>query len=148
MKGVMMEMKIAVRYQSRGGNTKAVAELIAKTAGVAAEPYDVPVSDPVDLLFIGGGVYGGDIDKNLKASLKNLNPETVTAAAAFSTAGGMNGARRIAAVLKTQGIIVREEILAINLFARNHTWFGGKGSITLSDKEIKRIEDFVQKLIV
>lgn len=33
-------MKIAVRYQSRGGNTKAVAEVIANSLGVKAEAVD------------------------------------------------------------------------------------------------------------
>jgi flavodoxin len=144
----MMKMKIAVRYQSRGGNTKAAAELIAKAAGVTAESVDVPISEPVDLLFIGGGVYAWDIDKELKAYLAGLNPETVGAAAAFSTAGGMNGAKKIAAVLKTRGINVREEMLALRLLARNHTMLGGKGAgVTLSDKETKTVEDFVSKMI-
>jgi flavodoxin len=51
-------MKIAVIYHSRGGNTKIVAEAIAKAAGVSAEPIHVPLDAPVDLLLIGGGVYG------------------------------------------------------------------------------------------
>lgn len=34
-------MKTAVRYQSRGGNTKAVAEVIANSLGVKAEPVDI-----------------------------------------------------------------------------------------------------------
>ena len=59
-------MKVAVRYQTRGGNTKAVAEAIAKAAGVKAKPIDAPISEPVDLLFIGGGVYSLNIDRSPK----------------------------------------------------------------------------------
>ena len=35
-------MKTAVRYYSRSGNTKAVAEAIAEAAGVKAVPVDSP----------------------------------------------------------------------------------------------------------
>jgi len=140
-------MTIAVRYQSRGGNTKAVAEAIAKAAGVTAEPIDVPIPEPVDLLFIGGGVYAWDIDKDLKAYLEGLSPEIVTSAAAFTTAGGMNKTETIAAILKERGIRVREETLPLKFALRNHATFGGKGNFTLSDKEIQAIELFVRKMI-
>jgi flavodoxin len=43
-------MKVAVRYQTRGGNTRAVAEAIAKAAGVKAEPIYVSLREPIDLL--------------------------------------------------------------------------------------------------
>ncbi|MDR1068684.1 MAG: flavodoxin family protein [Clostridiales Family XIII bacterium] len=141
-------MNIAVRYQSRGGNTKAVAEVIARTAGVTAEPCGVPVTEPVDLLFIGGGVYKWDIDAELKAFLERLDPATVKSVAAFSTAGGMDGTKKITALLKERGITVREETLPVKVLGRNHAWLGGKGSITLSEKEVATIEDFVRKLAV
>jgi flavodoxin len=37
-------MKYAVRYQSRDGNARAVAEIIAGILGVKAEPVDRPMS--------------------------------------------------------------------------------------------------------
>jgi flavodoxin len=143
-------MKITIRYQSRGGNTKVVAEAIAtvvvgvETAGVTAETLDVPISDPVDLLFIGGGVYAWDIDKSLKDFLNNLNPETVKSVAVFSTAGGMNGSTKIAAILKARGIPVRQKTLSIKSGFRNYG--GGKGRLELSDKEKSAIETFVKQM--
>jgi len=49
-------MKVAVRYQSRGGNTQGVAEIIAQTVGASAEPVTTPLKEPVDILFLGGAV--------------------------------------------------------------------------------------------
>ena len=140
-------MTIAVRYQSRGGNTKAAAEAIAKAAGVTAEPIEVPIPASVDLLFIGGGVYAWDIDNTLKTYLEGLSPETVKSVAAFTTAGGMNKTGTIADIVKAQGIRVREETLPLKFALRNHATFGGKGNFTLSDKEIQAIELFVQKMM-
>ena len=53
-------MNCAVRYYSRSGNTKLVADAIAKAAGVKAVSTDsseAQICEPVDVLFIGGALY-------------------------------------------------------------------------------------------
>ena len=42
-------MKIAIRYQSHGGNTKEVAEEIAKALNITAESIEKPIIEYVDL---------------------------------------------------------------------------------------------------
>ena len=140
-------MKIAVRYQSRGGNTKALAEAIANAVNVKAETISVPLNGPIDILFIGGGVYKWDIDNSLKEYLMKLDPATVHSVAAFSTAGGMNGTNKIIAIVKKKGISVHDETLPVKLGVRNHSWLGGKGYIKLSDKQISSANNFVKKVI-
>jgi len=144
----MSEYKVAVRYQSRGGNTKTVAEVIAKTAGVTAESIDVPLTGPVDILFVGGGVYAWDIDKALKSFLENLTPEAVKSVAAFTTAGGMNKTGTITSIVKSKGITVCEETLAVKVLLKNHAALtGGKGYVELSDKQIQSIETFTKQVL-
>jgi flavodoxin len=81
-------MKIAVRYQSRSGNTEAVARAIAKELNVQAERVDSPITGAVDLLFLGGAVYAGTLSRHLKKFIKELRPEQVKQIALFSTAAG------------------------------------------------------------
>ena len=38
-------MKVEVRYYTKTGNTKRLAEAVAKTLGVVALPIDVPVTE-------------------------------------------------------------------------------------------------------
>lgn len=78
-------MNIAIRYYSRGGNTKKLADAIAKVVGVDAKDCSVPINEPVDLLFLGGSVYWGGIDKNLKQFIAQLKPENVKCVATFGT---------------------------------------------------------------
>lgn len=81
-------MNVAVRYYSRTGNTKAVAEAIAKAAGVEAVNVDsgnAKLSEPLDVLFIGGALYAYGIDNHLKNYLKTLKKEDVKKAVVFST---------------------------------------------------------------
>ena len=81
-------MHAAVRYFSRSGNTKAVAEAIAAAAGVSAvsvDGSDAPIQEPVDVLFIGGALYAYGIDSHLKDYLKTLKPRDAKRAVVFST---------------------------------------------------------------
>ncbi|MHB8061731.1 MAG: flavodoxin family protein [Ruminiclostridium sp.] len=141
-------MKIAVRYQSRGGNTKTVAEAIAKKAGVAAEPVTVSISEPVDLLFVGGGVYAWGLDKDFAAYLERLTPNTVKTIAAFTTAGVMDKTKDIQTIVKKNGISVSTETLAVKLGVKNHhAWIGRKGAIELTDKQVSAINGFVENCL-
>ena len=46
-------MKTAVRYYTKTGNTKRLAEAVAGAVGAEALPISVPVTEPVDVLFFG-----------------------------------------------------------------------------------------------
>ncbi|MBQ1423494.1 MAG: flavodoxin [Lachnospiraceae bacterium] len=81
-------MSTAVRYYSRGGNTKAMAEAIAKAAGVEAVSVDAAgakIEEPVDMLFVGGALYAYGIDSHLRNYLKSLKKEDAKKAAVFTT---------------------------------------------------------------
>ena len=83
-------MKILVRYQSRSGNTKKLADSIAESVGVKAESIDVPVEDGTDILFLGGALYAGKLNKDLISFLKILTKEKVKRIAVFSTSASGN----------------------------------------------------------
>lgn len=81
-------MNIAVRYYSRSGNTKALADAMARAAGVPAISVDAPeakLDEPVDVLFIGGALYAYGLDSHLKEYLKTLKREDARKAVIFST---------------------------------------------------------------
>jgi len=140
-------MNIAVRYQSKGGNTKVVAEAIAKSAGVIAEPIEKPIEAHVDLLIVGGGVYAWGLDKTLVSFLQNLDPEKVNTVAAFTTAGGMNKTKDIDAIVKARGINVSKESLAIKFGPKYHATFGGAGKAVLNEKQTNVVGEFVKKVL-
>jgi hypothetical protein len=85
-------VKIEIRYQSRGGNTRAMAEVIAESLGLKAEPIDIPLNEKVDLLFLGGGVYKWDADTQLIDYLGKLDSNKIVQIVPFSTSGGMKKA--------------------------------------------------------
>ncbi|WP_223804628.1 flavodoxin family protein [Lactococcus protaetiae] len=98
-------MKYAVRYASRGGNTKAVAEVIADKVGVKALHAYEPITEEVDVLFVGGGVLFNSPTKELKEFLASLDGTKVKEIVAFSTAE-FSGAtiKKIEAAAKEKGL--------------------------------------------
>ncbi|MDR1440712.1 MAG: flavodoxin [Clostridiales bacterium] len=79
-------MEIAVRYCSRSGNTRKLAEAIGKAVNSPAREVGAALEGPVDLLFLGGALYGFDVDDALKEFIGGLTPDKVKKAAVFSTA--------------------------------------------------------------
>ncbi len=78
-------MNIQVKYYSRGGNTKKLAECIAQTAGVQAQVLGNGASEEADILFLGASVYWGGIDRQVKAWIDQLDPKKVKEVVVFST---------------------------------------------------------------
>ncbi len=81
-------MNIAVRYYSRSGNSKLIAEAIAKaadTAAVSVDSSDAALSEPADVLFIGGALYAYGLDSHMNEYLRTLKKEDVKLAVIFTT---------------------------------------------------------------
>jgi flavodoxin len=81
-------MKCAVRYYSRSGNTRLLAEAIADELGVPAVSVDSPdakLTGRTDVLFIGGALYVYGLDKKLVSFIRTLDGDTVGRAVLFST---------------------------------------------------------------
>lgn len=55
-------MRIEVRYFTKNGATRKLAEAIADAVGAPAQTLDAPMEQRADLLFLGASVYGGKPD--------------------------------------------------------------------------------------
>ena len=55
-------MRIDVRYFSKNGNTKKLAEAIDNAVGAEAKNVDQPLEKYADIVFLGSSVYGGKPD--------------------------------------------------------------------------------------
>jgi len=110
-------MNIEVRYHSRSGNTKKVADAIAKAAGVQAKDCSIAIKETVDLLFLGGSVYAFGLDDNTKNYINDLNTEYVKSVALFGTSAIVKtGNQEMAKLLRDKGITVMQ---------RNFHCYGG-----------------------
>ena len=114
-------MKIAVRYYSRTGNTKKLAEAIAKAVHVEAKTTDEPLREDVDILFLGSSVYANGVDGNIKMFIQNLNIK-VGKVVNFSTAALVKSTyKQVSKLLAEKHIpLEQEEFYCRGSFAMLH----------------------------
>jgi len=83
-------MKVAVRYYTKTGNTKRLAEAVANALGVEALPIAAPVTEAVDILFLGNSYYAFSIDPEVRAFVRSLDREKVGRIVNFGSAAMLN----------------------------------------------------------
>ena len=83
-------MKTAVRYYTKTGNTKRLAEAVAKAVGTKALPISSPVTEPVDILFLGNSYYAFSIDPEVRAFIRTLDKSKVGKIVNFGSAAMLN----------------------------------------------------------
>ncbi|WP_369283805.1 flavodoxin family protein [Oscillibacter sp. GMB15532] len=131
-----------VVYFSRGGNTKKLAEAIAKGAGASAISVEqFHESESANVLFVGGAIYAGTMDGRLREFLLRLAPSQVKQVVLFSTAAGRKLLLpEVNSILDPKGISVLDDE------------FHCKGSFLLANRgrpnedDLKQAEAFARKI--
>ena len=102
-------MKTAVRYYTKTGNTKRLAEAVARAAGVEALPISTPVDEPVDILFLGNSYYAFTIDPEVRAFIRSLDKDKVGKIVNFGSAAMLNSTyKKVKAEADKAGIAMDE----------------------------------------
>ena len=79
-------MKVAVRYYTKTGNTKRLAEAVARAVGAEALPISAPVTEQVDILFLGNSYYAFTIDPEVREFIRSLDQNKVGRIVNFGSA--------------------------------------------------------------
>ena len=102
-------MKAAVRYYNKTGNTKRLAEAVAKAVGVEAQPISVPVEEQTDILFLGNSYYAFSIDPEVRDFIRTLDKSKVGKIVNFGSAAMLNSTyRKVKAEADKAGIPMDE----------------------------------------
>ena len=102
-------MKVAVRYYTKTGNTKRLAEAVAKAVGAEALPISAPVTEKVDILFLGNSYYAFSIDPEVRAFIRLLDKSKVGRIVNFGSAAMLNSTyRKVKAEADKAGIPMDE----------------------------------------
>lgn len=100
-------MTYAVRYYTQTGNTKRLAEAIAEELGVQALPISAPITEKVDVLFLGNSYYAFTIAPEVREFVAGLEKDKVGKIINFGTAAMMNSTyKKVRSVAATKGIPV------------------------------------------
>jgi flavodoxin len=83
-------MTYAVRSYTKTGNTKRLAEAVAKQLGVEALPLSAGIKEAVDILFLGNSYYAFNIDPEVKQFIASLDKDLVGKIVNFGSAAMLN----------------------------------------------------------
>ena len=135
-------MKIAVRYYTKTGNTKRLAEAVAKAVGTEAQPISVPVTEPVDILFLGNSYYAFSIDPEVRSFIRGLDKSKIGRIVNFGSAAMLNSTyKKVKAEADKAGIPMDErEFHCKGEFKGVH-----KGKPDESD--LKSVAEFAKKIV-
>lgn len=134
-------MKIAIRYYSKTGHMKKMADVISTVTGVEAKTIDESLTEPVDLLFLGSAVYAAGIDKRVKEFISSLDSSNVKNVICFSSAAILKSSyAQVKELLQKKGISVDERE------------FHCRGQLTLmhrghpNNDDLQNLKSFVESL--
>jgi len=102
-------MKVAVRYYTKTGNTKRLAEAVARAVGTEALPISEPLREPVDILFLGNSYYAFSIDPEVRDFVRGLKKDMVGKIVNFGSAAMLNSTwKKVKAEADRAGISMEE----------------------------------------
>ncbi|MCR4602042.1 MAG: hypothetical protein K5683_00735 [Prevotella sp.] len=102
-------MNIAIRYFSKFGHSAMMAEVVSQVTGVKAETVETPITEPVDVLYLGSGVMLGKISKEMTTFIRSLTPDKVKCVVCFGSCAIIKSpVPQMRKLLEAQGIKVDE----------------------------------------
>ena len=134
-------MNIAVRYYTRSGNTKKLAEAVADAVSASAKDITVPLTEKADILFLGCSYYAFDVDEAVKKFITN-HKDMIGKIVCFGTSAMMKSMKKpVTKVADNVGLsVAEEEFHCRGSFGRIH-----KGRPNA--KDLKQAADFAKKVI-
>ena len=134
-------MKIAVRYFSKFGHSKQMADVVGEVLGVKPESTDVLISEPVDTLYVGSGVMMGKISNNMAEFLRSLTPEKIKRVVCFGSSAIISSP-----VPQMRKLLV---VNGINVDERSFTCRGSMGPIHAghpNKKDLADLQAFIEQV--
>jgi flavodoxin len=135
-------MKVAVRYYTKTGNTRRLAEAVAQALGVEALDISHPISEKTDILFLGNSYYAFTIDPEVRDFVRNLDKDLVGKIVNFGSAAMLNSTyKKVKAEADKVGIAMDErEFHCKGEFKGIHK---GKPD----EQDLKNAADFARKIV-
>ncbi len=133
-------MTYAVRYYTKTGNTRKLADAIAKELGVEALPISEDVKEPVDVLFLGNSYYAFNIDPEVRNFVSSLDKDKIGKIVNFGSAAMLNSTyKKVKAEADKAGIAMDER----EFHCKGE--FKGLHKGRPNDNDLKAAQDFAKQ---
>ena len=127
-------MKTAIRYYSKFGHTTKMADIVSKLTCTRPELATVRLTEPVDTLYLGAGVFLGKVDNSIVEFINTLTPDMVKRVVCFGSSAIIKSpVPQMRKLLEARGITVSE---------KEFTCKGSMGPIHSGHPNQKDLDDF------
>lgn len=124
----------AIRYYSKFGHSKLMAEAIEEIVCSKAAEVSLPLDQPVDVLFLGAGVFLGKVNSAVMDFINTLTPEKVKCAVLFGSSAIIESpVPQMRKALESRGIKVCD---------KSFTCKGAMGPVYKGHPDSKDLADF------
>lgn len=129
-------MKTAIRYYSKFGHSKQMAEAIEDLVGAKAATVAEPLNEPVETLYLGAGVFLGKVGGAVMDFISTLTPDKVKCVVLFGSCAIIESpVPQMRKALEVRGIAVSD---------KSFTCKGSMGPVHSGHPDAKDIEAFRQ----
>ncbi len=134
-------MKIEIRYYTKTGNTKKLAEAIGSAINVEPKTVDEPLTEDIDILFLGSAVYGAGISGEIKKFIANIDVN-VGQIVNFSSAALIESTyKQVKGEVEAKGIKMSED----EFHCRGAFKFVHRGHP--NEEDLKNAQEFAKRII-
>ena len=134
-------MNIAIRYYTKTGNTKKLAEALSEAVGVEALTIDSPLTEDVVILFLGSAVYAAGVDSEIKKFIESINVN-VGKIVNFSSAALIESTyKQVKKIAEDNNITMAEE----EFHCRGAFKFVHRGHP--NDEDVNNLVEFAKKIV-
>ena len=134
-------MNIAIRYYTKTGNTKKLAEALSEAVGVEALTIDSPLTADIDILFLGSAVYAAGVDSEIKKFIESINVN-VGKIVNFSSAALIESTyKQVKKIAEDNNITMAEE----EFHCRGAFKFVHRGHP--NDEDVNNLVEFAKKIV-
>lgn len=137
----MEKQKYEIRYYSKTGHTKKIAEAMAGALGCKAVSASSPIAEYTDILFLGGAIYAGKVDDSIREFINRLDCRSVGKIVLFGDAALANPCKKIRRLLADKNLPAETD----EFFCRGGFKFIYKNHPDKND--LKNAVDFAKKWI-
>ena len=135
-------MKYAIRYYSKFGHSEQMAQVVGEVTGVKPESVETPLTEEVDILFIGAGLFLAKVNGRVKEFACTLDPKKVKKVVCFgSCALSDSPVPQIRKVFEELGFNVAEESFTCR--GAMGPWHGGHPD----EKDLADLKTFARQVI-
>lgn len=124
----------SIRYYSKFGHSKQMAQAIEEIVGAKAATVAEPLTEPIDTLYLGAGVFLGKVNSDVIDFINTLTPKMVKEVVLFGSCAIINSpVPQMRKALEAKGIKVSD---------KSFTCKGSMGSIHMGHPNKTDLDDF------